>query len=234
MKKSIAIAALAATSGAALAGFDAQWTNLYGVNNAIRIDNTGTGGSINQTFNAGHFEFTYTDVGGDRGIGQFAGGTFRTFCIELQQIGAGSQSYDIDAIHNAPNPSPGAGGPQYDMADEAEVNGVMAAAISLGWINEDLSLASATNHQLAAIQGMIWKVVLDDAVVTGENAGVAAQMAILEAAYLSDPFATVDNLRAMTNADSQDQLFIVPVPTAALAGLMTLGGIAGVGRMRRR
>ena len=232
MKNSIAIAAIVLASGNAIAGFEAERVTLQGVGDAIRIDNTGFGGVLNDTFNAGHMIFEYTDVRGVRGIGQFAGGTFATFCIELQSIANGSQSYEINSISNAPNPSPGLGG-AYDSADEAEVNAVVAAAIRLGWINSDLSLNAASDHQLAAIQGMIWKVVFDEAVVTGENATVASHMATLQAEIDLDPNATVDNLRAMVSADSQDQLFVASLPTAAFAGLVTLAGIGGYKRIRR-
>jgi len=228
-----AFAAVLIASGSAFAGFEADFLSIQGKNNAIRIDNTGTGGLINDTFNAGHFIFEYTDVGGDRGQGQFKSGTFATFCIELQNISTGPQSYDIDRIRNAPNPSPGLGGPAYDASDEAEVEAVIAAAIRLGWINSDLSLAGADDNQLAAIQGQIWKVVLDDAVVTGERTNVALAMAALQAEIANDPTATVPDLKAMISPDTQDQLFIVPLPTAAFAGLMTLAGIGGIKRLRR-
>jgi len=79
---------------------------------------------------------------------------------------------------------------------------------------------------------MIWKVVLDEAVVTG-NGSVATEMAALQVEIDMDPSATVSGLVAMLNADSQDQLFIVPLPTAAFAGLMMLGGLAGAKRLRR-
>ena len=224
---------LCATSGLAMAGFDAEFTGITGVDSAIHIDNTGFGGFINFDFDAGHNNFDYTDVGGDRGAGQFSGGSFATFCVELQNTLNGSRSYDVTDIHNAPNPSPGNGGPQYDAADEAEVNAVVAAAIRLGWIEGDLSSgANATDTRLAAIQGQIWKVVLDEAVVTG-NGSVATEMAALQAEIANDPSATVAGLKAMLNADSQDQLFIVPLPTAAFAGLLTLGGLAGIKRIRR-
>ena len=232
MKSRIAMIALVCASGSALAGFDADFLFLQGVNNSIRIDNTGTGGSINDTFNAGQFMFEYTDVGGDRGLGQFAGGTFGTFCIELQQVAPGSTTYDIANVRNAPNPQPGLGG-AYDAADEAEVEAVVAAAMRLGWLNSDLSNAGASNAQLAAIQGMIWKAVLDEAVVSAEDASVATQMTALQDEIDNDPSASVADLRAMVSADSQDQLFIVPLPTAALAGLITLAGIGGVKRLRR-
>lgn len=232
--KYVAAAALVVASSGALAGFDADFTGLYGRIDGIRVDTTGYGGTLNETFNAGQFLFDYTDVGGDRGIGQFSGGSFATFCIELQSIASGSTSYDIDRVSNAPNPSAGGGQGPYDPADEAEVSAVLAAAVDLGWLNWDLSATgSLTKDQAAAIQGLIWKVVFDNADVTAETAGIAAQMAILETEYNANPSGSIDHLYAMISADSQDQLFIVPLPTAALAGLMTLAGIGGIKRLRR-
>lgn len=233
MKKTMIISVMLAAAGAVHAGFDAEYTGMTGVDGGVNINNTGTGGFINLNFNAGHNNFNYTDVGGDRGAGQFSGGSFSTFCIELQNTLGGSRSYDVTGIQNSPNPSPGNGGPQYDSADEAEVHAVVAAAIRLGWINDDLSAgANATNTRLAAIQGQIWKVVLDLAVVTG-NGSVGTEMTALQSEIANDPSATVAGLRAMLNADTQDQLFVVPLPTAALAGLLTLGGFAGIKRLRR-
>lgn len=232
-RAAIVITVLAASCGLAAAGFDAEHTGLTGVADGVNVNNTGSGGFINMDFDAGHNNFDYTDVGGDRGAGQFSGGSFSTFCIELQNTLTGSRSYDVASIHDSPNPAPGNGGAQYDLADEAEVNAVVAAAIRLGWINSDLSAAAgATDARLAAIQGQIWKVVLDEAVVTG-NGAVATEMSALQAEIALDPSATVAGLRAMLNADSQDNLFIVPLPTAAFAGLLTLGGLAGVKRLRR-
>ena len=229
----IASVVVSASCGLTLAGFDADYTGMTGVADSININNTGSGGFINLDFAAGHNNFVYTDVGGMRGNGQFSGGSFSTFCLELQNTLSGSRSYDVTDIQNAPNPSPGNGGPQYDLADEAEVHAVVAAAIRLGWINSDLSAgAGATNTRLAAVQGMLWKVVLDEAVVTG-NGTVGTAMGELQTEIDLDPSATVAGLKAMLNADSQDQLFVVPLPTAAFAGLLTLGGLAGVKRMRR-
>ncbi len=237
MKKTtlIVAAALAATPLSALAQFEADYVQLHGLG-TVNINNTGSGGSINQDFAAGQLEFAYTNGvndAGERGNGQFASGSFRTFCIELQDVQNGGNVYDVDTISNGPNPSPGNGGPAYDAADESEVNAVIAAAIRLGWINWDLSVNAATDIQLAAIQGQIWKVVLDNSVVTG-NFGVGTEMAVLEAEAATNPNASVQFLRAMLNADSQDQLFIVPLPTAAFAGLITLGGLAGFKRIRRK
>lgn len=231
----ISIAAILASSATALADFEATYLGLT-TGGTVHIDNTASGGFVNQDFAAGQLEFAYTNGtndGGERGAEQFRSGSFKTFCIELQNVRTGDNVYDVNSIDNAPNPSPGAGGPAYDAADEAEVNAVIAAAVRLGWINNDLSANSATNTQLSAIQGQLWKVVLDNSVVTG-NFAVGTEMANLQAEIANAPSATVAGLRAMLNADSQDQLFVVPLPTAAFAGLISLGGLAGFSRIRRR
>ena len=234
MKYAAAAAAMVVATSGALAGFDADFTGLFGRIDAIRVDTTGFGGTLNETFNAGQFQFDYTDIGGDRGIGQFAGGSFSTFCIELQSIASGSASYDIDRVASAPNPSAGGGQGPYDSADESEVNAVIAAAVDLGWLNWDLSATdSLTKDQAAAIQGMVWKVIFDNADVSAETAAVAAEMAVLEAEYNANPNGSIEFLFAMISPDSQDQLFIVPVPTAAFAGLVTLAGLGGIKRLRR-
>ena len=231
----VTAALLTAMSSMAYADFEATYVGLTG-NGSVHIDNTGSGGFINQDFNAGHLEFTYTNSvtdGGERGDGQYASGSFRGFCLELQNVKLGAYSYEVDSISNAPNPAPGAGGPAYDAADEAEVNAVIAAAVRKGWINADLSANAATNVQLSAIQGQIWKVVFDNSVVTG-NGAVATEMGSLQAEIALDPTATVTGLFAMLNAETQDQLFIVPLPTALFAGMLTLAGLGGISRVRRR
>lgn len=236
MKNGTVIATmLAVAAGAASASFDAQYNNYNGVGGAFTISFTTTGGlDITNTYGAGHMSYTYTDMGGDRGAGQFEGGSFSSFCIELQDTRSGSHTYEIVNLNQAPNPAPGNGGPGYDSADAAEVNAIVAAAISLGWINNDLSAgANATNERMAAIQGHIWMAVLDEATVTVAKASLNDEMADLQAAIDSNPSGRVAGLRAMVNGDTQDQLFVVPLPTAAFAGLITLGGLAGVKRLRR-
>ena len=234
MKKNTAVSilAIAASSAFAMADFEATFVGLTS-GGRVHIDN---GAFVNQSFDAGHFAFAYTNSvtdGGQRGIGQYASGTFKGFCIELQQTQSGPRTYQVKTIDQAPNPSPGAGGPAYDAADEAEVHAVIAAAIRLGWINSDLSANVVTDLQLSAIQGQIWKVVLDNSVVTGDGM-VAGEMVTLQNEIANDTSARVNGLVAMLNATSQDQLFVVPLPTALFAGLMTLGGIGGVSRIRRR
>ncbi|MFG0244505.1 MAG: hypothetical protein ACF8MF_00450 [Phycisphaerales bacterium JB052] len=233
MKKTMATVAIVLASGSAFASFDAQYDSRTGRGSAFEITfNHPTDGPTTVIYGAGHMNFHYTDVGGDRGIGQFSGGSFSTFCIELQNTTGGApRSYDIDYIRNAPDPAPGNGGPGYDYSDEVEVHAILAAAIDAQWINSDLSAgALATDTRLAAIQGLIWEAVLDEATVVSLHANVTAAMNDL----VIDPNARVAGLRAMVNSGVQDQLYIVPLPTAAFAGMLTLAGLGGYKRLNRK
>jgi hypothetical protein len=238
----LSIGAIVVLSGSAMADFEAVRAGTTGVGGSVTILDLGLDGMVGGgddssiTTYAGHFGFNYSDTGAssnERGGGQFKSGHFDTFCIELQDRTGGNVVYDVDQIRNAPNPEGGANQPAYDLTDEHEVHRVVSAAISLGWINDDLSAASASNGQLAAIQAHIWAVVLDNAIVTAE-AGISAHFSTLATEIgMTSTGSRVAGLRAMIADGSQDQLYIVPLPTAAFAGLITLGGLAGIKRIRR-
>jgi len=226
------IALVGLSAGVASADFSAKWDSVSG-------DSTDTVTVGGTTYRAGHLTFTYVGASGERGRGQYASGNFSGFCIELQFIaGHSTQSYSVNDIRNAPDPD---NVRAYDQADENEVNAVLLAAISLDWINDDLSLKNADGHQLAAIQGWIWKVLFDD-INDGVNNNTSTIWGNGQASVeMTNLFNVIDfnssdrvhGLRAMLSPDTQDQLFVVPLPTAALAGLMTLGSLAGYSRLRR-
>ena len=232
-------ALLAATSGASLAAdFDAQRTGFTGVGGITVTTNLGTAG-----YSGGLIEFTYGVGGSPAGMaaGQFVGpqgSTFNTFCIELDQ-GASQlmKSYDIVDLASAPNPAAGGANPNnpnaYGPTIATAIKKVVAAAIGLGWLNGDLSAASATTAQLAAIQGEIWRAVYGNA--SYSNGGVNTAATTLANTVTAGTYgSSVKGLRAMVSGSSQDQLYVVPLPPAAFAGLATLAGIAGVSRLRRR
>ncbi len=234
MKSTIYMAALvAATTGlAAAADFSAARTGFSGAG-GITVGSLGT-------FSGGHIEFTYGAGGSNgNGAGQFFGGAgskFVTFCIELDQTASTSMlGYNIVNIASAPNPSTGSSNPNapgaYGNVIATRVNEVVAAAIAQGWINADLSLASADTARLAGIQAAIWDAIYGPSVVTA-NATITGHMNTLLANYGSGD--RVKGLRAMVSDRSQDMLYIVPLPPAAFAGLATLVGVAGVARLRRR
>lgn len=201
---------LSALSSTLLAGdFEAEFAGRSGPGGIVHIDNTASGGTYSGDVGAGHMNFDYTDVDGLRGTGQFESGRFRTFCIELQNVLNNSRMYDITEIADGPNPVAGNGEGNYDLADETEVHAVVAAAIRLGWINPDLSSTDITTDTLlSAIQVAIWQVLLDNSVVTANVPAISLEVAVLVAEAATDPTARVAGLRAMSNPDTQDMLFV--------------------------
>ncbi|CAN0586274.1 unnamed protein product, partial [Laminaria digitata] len=207
--------AVVLASGAAHADFVADFNSVTGINGGVQING--------QNQNAGHYNWTYDGAPEPSGqaAGQFQSGSFSTFCIELQGAGQNGQ-YTVTDIRNAPNPTTSNSGP-YDLTDELEVKRVIAAAQGLGWLNFDLSSNGATNAQLAAVQAMVWRAVLDDSIVDISNSNIQDAADDLQD-WLNDANNAgiyAKGLRAMVSATSQDQLFVVPVPTAAFAGLVT-------------
>lgn len=218
-------ATLAGCAGLASAlSFQADFTNYTGTTDIQINSNTQPGG---------HMGFVYTGPIPGAAVGQFENPTFNTFCIEMQSVNPGPSTYDVVKISQAPNPTSGNPDAPYTVGDEDEVHAVVAAAITLGWINNDLSSNGATNAQLAAIQAGIWDVLFDSRTITASGQ-TATDLGTLMAAVAADPTARVTGLHAMVSALGQDQLYVIPLPPAALAGLATLGLVAGVSRLRRR
>lgn len=238
MKNIVCSAALlAATSGALAADFNAQRTGFTGTGGITVTD----GSSVVHAVSGGHIEFTY-GVGGSPAAGaagQFvgpAGSSFNTFCIELDQgASTAMKPYDIVDLASAPNPAAGGANPNapsaYGSAIATNIRKVVASAIALGWINADLSATVlTTNARLAAIQGEIWKAIYGN-VSYSSNSEVATLVTRVNGGLDGSHVA---GLRAMVSSSAQDQLYVVPLPPAAFAGLATLVGIAGVSRIRRR
>jgi hypothetical protein len=228
-------ALLAATTClASAADFKAEQIGFTG-GNVITVGTLGT-------FRGGLIEYAYGEGGSAAGkaAGQFVGnegGRFVTFCIELEQTAQSSmRDYTITSLALAPTPSggqfnPNAPGP-YGSAVAVRINEVVAAAVSQGWINSDLSLGTANTNQLIGIQAAIWDAIYGPNVVTVSIEAAQTAMITLTDTYGSG--ARVKGLAAAISANSQDILYVVPLPPAAFAGLATLFGVAGVARLRRR
>lgn len=242
MMKTIVCSAalLAATSGAALAAdFNAAYNNVFNGQGGITVTtNAGTA-----SHSGGHIQFVYGAGGSPAGMaaGQFvgpAGSTFNTFCVEIGQgVTTAQKGWDIVDLASAPNPTTGGANPNnpnsYGPSIATAIKKVVAAAIGLDWIHEDLSLENATTAELAAIQGEIWAAVYGNASYAGGALSTAATT-LANTVTAGTYGSSVKGLRAMVNGQFQDQLYVVPLPPAAFAGLATLVGIAGVGRLRRR
>jgi hypothetical protein len=233
MKTIVCSTALLAASGiASAADFKAAWQP-----GVIGGGNVTVGAN---TYSAGHMQHVY-GLGGSapgKAAGQFIGGqgdTFRTFCIELQNVSQSQRDFTIVDVSAAPDPSisnPNGNNP-YGASLAAAVHDVVWKAIDLGWINADLTANTATLKQLSGIQGAIWFALFDSAqAVSSGDATIQGHMNTLTAAIGNNN--RVAGLRAMVAPNAQDQLYVVPLPPAAFAGLATLAGIAGVSRLRRR
>jgi len=196
---------------------------------------------------AGHIGFAYNpNPAPGTGAGQFASGSFATFCLEIDQS-AGSGTYQIVDVAAAPNPTGGANPNQpnsYGSIIAGRIGVAVKAGILANWIGSDLSLissgnATTDNERMAAIQAAVWEAIYDTGAfsnMTGQvvttTGGLNARWTELSAFFGNN--GVVAGLRGIVNANRQDQLYIVPLPPAAFAGLATLVGVAGVARLRRR
>jgi len=109
----------------------------------------------------------------------------------------------------------------------------------MGWIDANLQANAAQADYLAkmgAIQAAIWEALGHDFQVnsSGTSSSLRAQYNLLTNENSFDSSLRMAGLRAAVADGQQDQLWIVPLPSSALAGLGLLGGIAGVRTLRRR
>lgn len=196
---------------------------------------------------AGHIGFAYDpNPAPGTGGGQFASGSFATFCIELDQ-NAGGAPYQIVDLADAPNPPGGVNPNQpnsYGSTIAGRIGVAVKAGVLVGWIGSDLSLISSGNattdrQRMAAIQAAIWEAIYDTGAfdntlgqVITTSTGVNDRWTELSAFFNNNGH--IAGLRAIVAPGRQDMLYVVPLPPAAFAGLATLVGLAGVARLRRR
>lgn len=174
------------------------------------------------------------------GTGDAAGldGLIRTFCTEVTQHVSGSWGlFNLVSADNAPSPGAGMG----------EVKATQLALL--------YDVASGQQHlssdYAAAFQMMVWEIVYDfDPTVVGtENlsrtAGnmrftggdshfgdVSAIFETLRTSLLASNGVPSTQIAAVVNGGSQDQLVMIPLPSAGLMGMAGLAGIVGVRRRR--
>lgn len=207
----------------------------------------GSAGSLG--FNTANATGVATQLYGPQNANQMT-----AFCIELGQVtNTGSHTYEVKDLDEAPNPGGGGpGGTTYSSVVVARLNEVVARAYLSGWITSALQIAGGvTNAQVAGIQLAIWEAIWETEgatldLTTGtsyENSGNSAARTAantLLAGYNNGGRLTVNGLVALTNGSYQDQIAIlgddfavVPLPTAAWAGLGLLGVAVGVRRLRK-
>lgn len=227
-----AVAALSCLTGAAVAG-------------PIAVDFRGTalGKSASVTFMSGDSSaFTNRNLFVGQLVHRLGTGAsakdFITYCIDLTQY-AGDGTFNLTPLHNAPltNPAPHN---KWQL-----VHGQVDAINSLYNASFD---SVDTNAKAAAFQAAIWEIVFDWESVDGGtfSAGNTANMTggrvrinnnvsnSLYAGYLNAAVAGADKsgrVAAITSLDKQDQLVVIPLPSA---GAMAGAGMLLVGARRRR
>lgn len=179
---------------------------------------------------AGHLTYNIQNVG-----------SYNTFCIETAQTVSSSYlTYEIVNLADAPSP-----GSPYGQAKADAVVQIIANAIDMGWIDNKLqatpgALSAADNaDRMSAIQALIWaELVGNDSAPTSGDGGTQANISSLLAfvpAQNSNTYNIMQSrLRAAVNDGAQDQLYVVPLPSAAWASLGMLGMCAGVRSIKRR
>ena len=147
------------------------------------------------------------------------------------------RSYPTRCSSDAPrSDTPDSAGDNYGQLRADAVVEVIAKAIDLGWIDTNLQRVSgATTDQMSAIQAAIWGALFGSTASSGDS-GTNTAIGQLGTQSLNNATYNLmkSRLRAAVADGEQDQLYIVPLPTSALAGLGMLGGIAGVRTIRRR
>lgn len=211
-KVSICVAAVAVLAGSALAGFDGNGTISQ---NAF---SSGNGGEFTITPSAGF-------VGVTNLFADLSGSSFQTFCLETNEQFSPGNSYGMNI--NTVAIMGGSGGPSYPLQPETAY---------LYWHFRNGSLTgydygAGRQASAGALQRAIWY-------IQGNQSGGAnnAFVALATSAVSGGSWTGIGDVRvlnvyrASNNALGQDQLTIIPTPSAAV--LMGLGGLAAMRRRR--
>ena len=190
--------------------------------------------------------FTATVVAGPIGI-YTAGQTFQTFCLEQgETFGPGTTYWAVvsdRAVFGTNGNTGGADG--YDLLNAETA--YLYTNFMKGTMKSVVSTWAGTTEDLTALQDAIWKIegetklsttptiiALRDKLITAANNAVGGSWGN-----------TIGNVRVMqlwTSQDTvgtqggkvQDQLVLVPTPSAAIAGMGLLASLAVVGYIKRR
>jgi hypothetical protein len=216
---------LALAAGVGVAGADTVTLNFDGL----------AGGSsattvrlATRTLAAGHLNYTV--------VAGAPAGSLSTFCIDLDQfVASGEVVYDVADITDAPVP----GTSTYSQAQADQVSAILANAAQLGWIDGRLQADSNQTDYLArmgAIQAAIWEALGETLDLNSGDTTPALHAAydVLMDAQTFDGSLRLAGLRALISEDSQDLLYVVPLPPAAFAGAGLLAACFGVRAARRR
>jgi hypothetical protein len=230
MRSVIAMSAVLALAGVAAAdSVDLQYAG-PGNGRSFTIVANGTATSVF----AGQLNFNVTN-GSGAGLG--LNGSLLTYCVDvLEGVGAGTNTYDLAELSDAPVT---AGGAPAMGVDKARAIGRLYTAAGGNQFGSD-------NDFAAAFQLAVWEVIADFggndplSLTTGDfqvtstiTSGTQSVLTGLLAAAADDSVFSTSGIGALTNEGFQDQLYSVVVPLPGAAGLATVG-LLGVGFVSRR
>ncbi len=242
MSRLIAAAAMMACAGIAAADtIDLTFVD-NGQGRNVRVN---VNGNSSLTF-AGQI---IQDADNGTGLGaQYNGRRVVTYCADLeQQVNPGTSTFDIVDLSTIPSPS---------AIHPAGMGAIRAAAIESLYdyarfgLGFDIASSTLNNDFAAAFQLVIWEIVYDydgtagsvditSGIFSATTPGGAPLTAgvnnfvndLLANGLTFNPAAT--NLYGLYNANKQDQIIVVIIPTPTAAGLGLLG-LAGLAARRRR
>lgn len=189
-------------------------------------------GSGNQTFSAGRFDWTLVSSSGTL-LGDYGGGNFKTFCVELTQFVAPGGTYTFNEILPLANLFGGG-------TSGANIANLLGELYADEFDNVD------TAAEAASFQVAVWEIVKDGgAGVANLNLGAGnftlVSGASLAASYLANlGGGPVEALVGLQNPSNQDQIVlakagaVIPLPGAFAAGLPLMLAGATAMRMRQR
>jgi hypothetical protein len=195
--------------------------------------------------------FNWVNATGTGPNGSKIPSSFRSYCIELTQgitLG-GTFTFQLANLENAPKPTQSASSLALDgKADNMRrLFDVVISGLAAGVAAQDVN--TMTGDYAAAFQLAVWDIVYDkstnarsiydgDFFATGSASTLAIADKWLKALSLGN---VIDGVYALTSDrpdNFQDQVIyqpglgsLVPLPSAALGGLMLMGGLAGRRRM---
>lgn len=228
MKRAIAVAAaLSVASGAFAAvvgSVTASYTGYTGASGAFAIVSPVASGN----YGAGLMNFTKS---GSTGVGNMLPAKYSGYCIDmLQGVTNGTWSVDDD-LGDAPDPDQNPWHPMGD--DDALLIAKLWKAYYSKTVDGVIDGGVDDNEAKSAFQLAIWNIIYDDdATVASGSFNVssgnadARNQANAWLGTLAGLTAFQQDLYALTSGNRQDFVTVIPVPAAALLGLIGLGATA--------
>jgi hypothetical protein len=239
---------LAFTSAANAASVTAKLTSVDMTSFSVTVVNSS--GTYTESGGAGKFHWDGSVAGGSNPTG--LNGAFTSFCIDLKDwVSIGSTfTYDLADLKSAPILNGAGAGINAGLAGGMGATKANVLSLLFGQHYNDVVDAATAG----AFQAAIWEIVYEDVVPTFTDYDVT-QLDPGSSTFgfkINSPGSVTStantwlhslnsagpkmSLAAITSSTYQDQIVVVPTPTAVTAGFGLLGtlGLAGLAQRRRK